>query len=58
MDAYDDLLRRVAMAICQVVLAPWQCTCDEKGNFYCADETPGRAAREAIAVVRQWDAGK
>lgn len=54
----DDLLSRVAVAICEEALAPKLCTCQESGRFACADEIPGRMASQAIAVVRQWDAGK
>ncbi len=57
-DAVDELTRIVALAICQEGLGSRQCPCAEVGQFRCAAELPGRMAREAIAIVRQWDAGK
>jgi hypothetical protein len=54
----DDLLRLVALAICQEGLGLKQCSCAYARRFACANELPGRMAREAIAIVRKWDAGK
>lgn len=55
----DELTERVAMALCEVDCARWgegmhddAPKWDTEGTAYIA------MAREAIAVVRQWDSGK